>query len=107
MSLTVIGAMLAVTGGLLGVVLVAVIGSRNHGPLIGGEAIKRREGVVDEWDGKEGWVIVEGERWRARGDKPLQPGDRIRVVDVDGLVLVVKPARSGGGLLASLAPGEA
>ncbi|MEM9170631.1 MAG: NfeD family protein [Pseudomonadota bacterium] len=104
-STSVIGAVVVVVGVFLGLILVAIIGSRSHGPLIGGEAIRRREGVVDDWDGKEGWVIVEGERWRARADKPLSPGDKIRVVDVDGLVLVVKRA-SAGGFLGGLAPSE-
>ena len=105
-SASVIGTMLAIAGGLLGAVLVAVIGSRSHGPMIGGDAIRRREGIVDEWDGKEGWVIVEGERWRARADKPLRAGDKIRVVEVDGLILVVKQAKAGS-FLGNLAPKEA
>ncbi|MBI1391453.1 MAG: nodulation protein NfeD [Alphaproteobacteria bacterium] len=105
-SVSVIATILVTVGALLGLVLFAVIGSRSHGPLIGAEAIRRREGVVDHWDGKEGWVIVEGERWRARSDKPLQRGDRVRVLEVDGLVLVVRQIKAGG-LLASLAPSEA
>ncbi len=103
---SVIGTIMAISGGLLALILFALIGSRSHGPMLGGDAIKKREGVVDDWDGKEGWVIVEGERWRARADKPLTPGDKIRVVEVDGLVLVVKQMKAGG-LLGGLAPGEA
>ena len=106
-STSVIGAMIAIIGGLLALVLFAVVGSRSHGPMIGGEAVRKREGVVDDWDGKEGWVIIEGERWRARSDKPLSPGDRVRVVEVDGLVVVVKQAKAGGGILGNFAPGEA
>ncbi|MEM9618509.1 MAG: NfeD family protein [Pseudomonadota bacterium] len=105
-SFSVIGTILAIAGGFLALILFALVGSRSHGPMIGGEAIRKREGVVDEWDGKEGWVIVEGERWRARADKPLSPGDKIRVVEVDGLVLVVRHARAAG-LLGGLAPKEA
>ncbi|MEM1396467.1 MAG: nodulation protein NfeD [Pseudomonadota bacterium] len=99
----VIGSLIVSVGLLLGMILVAIVGSRNHGPLIGGDAIRKREGIVDEWEGGEGWVIVEGERWRARSDKPLQPGDKIRVVDVDGLVLIVRPLKAGG-LLGGLTP---
>lgn len=94
-SPSVIGTVLAMCGGFLALILFALIGSRSHGPLIGGDAIKKREGVVDDWDGNEGWVIVEGERWRARADKPLSPGDKIRVVEMDGLVLIVKQAKAG------------
>ena len=105
-SPVVIGTILASAGALLGLILWAVIGSRSHGPMIGGEAIRKREGVVDEWHGKEGWVIVEGERWRARSDKPMSRGDKIRVVEVDGLILVVKQAKAGG-FLGGLAPSDA
>jgi membrane-bound serine protease (ClpP class) len=102
----VIGVMLGIVGALLALVLIAVIGSRSHGPLIGGDAVRRREGVVDDWEGKEGWVIIQGERWRARSDKPLKPGDRVRVTEVDGLVVVVKQAKAGG-LLGGLVSSEA
>lgn len=105
-SPAVIASILAIAGGFLALILFAVVGSRGHGPMIGAEAIRRREGVVDEWDGREGWVVVEGERWRARADRPLAPGDKIKVVEVDGLVLVVKQAKAGG-LLGALQPKEA
>ena len=84
-------------GVILGAVLWAVVRSRSHGPLIGGEAILRREGRVEEWapgpNGGEGWVIVDGERWRARGPAGLTPGDRCRVASKDGLVLTVRQAK--------------
>lgn len=105
-SPSVIASVVAVVGGFLGLILVAVVGSRSHGPMIGAEAIRRREGIVDDWDGKEGHVIVEGERWRARSDKVLKKGERIRVVEIDGLVLIVKQAKASG-LLGGLIPNEA
>jgi membrane-bound ClpP family serine protease len=40
--------------------------------------------------GEAPYVIVEGERWKARTAVPLQPGDRVRVVRIDGLVLDVE-----------------
>ncbi len=105
-STSVIGVLIGMVGALLAIVLVAVVGSRSHGPMIGGEAIRRREGVVDDWNGREGWVIIEGERWRARSDRPLSPGDKIKVVEIDGLVLVVKQAKAAG-LLSAFAPSAA
>ncbi|MFN0023912.1 MAG: NfeD family protein [Parvularculaceae bacterium] len=104
-SPSVIGSTVGIVGAFLGLILVAVVRSRNHGPMIGGEAIVRREGIVDDWDGKEGWVIVEGERWRARSDRTLQKGDKIKVVEIEGLVLVVRQAKSG--MLAAFVPGAA
>jgi membrane-bound serine protease (ClpP class) len=38
----------------------------------------------------EGWVLVQGERWRARAEEPLGPGARVRVVAVEGLRLGVR-----------------
>ncbi len=99
-STSVILTILVSIGAFLGLVLVAIAGSRSHGPLIGAEAIRRREGIVDEWHGREGWVIIEGERWRARADKPLSKGDRVKVIEIDGLVLVVRQAKG-----VSLVPG--
>jgi membrane-bound ClpP family serine protease len=37
-------------------------------------------------------VRVQGEIWRARAQRPLQTGERIKVVELEGLVLVVEPA---------------
>ena len=38
------------------------------------------------------WVMVHGERWRARSRVPLAPGDRVCVDRLDGLTLDVSPA---------------
>lgn len=89
------GVMVATVGTaglLLTLALFAFAGSRAGGPLIGKEAIRRREGRVDDWDAKkgEGHVIVDGERWRAKSRDPLQEGDKIKVQEVDGIVLIVR-----------------
>ncbi|MEM9837593.1 MAG: nodulation protein NfeD [Pseudomonadota bacterium] len=91
-SLSLIIGIIVILGSILGLLLLELLKSRAHGPLIGGEAIKARTGRVEEWEGTEGWVIVDGERWRARSKTPLQPGEAIKVIEVDGLVLVVKKA---------------
>jgi membrane-bound serine protease (ClpP class) len=43
---------------------------------------------------QDGYVAVRGELWRARSldGRPLRPGDRVRVENVDGLVLGVRSA---------------
>jgi membrane-bound serine protease (ClpP class) len=38
----------------------------------------------------EGWVEVQGERWRARADAPVASGQDVEVVSVDGLRLRVR-----------------
>jgi membrane protein implicated in regulation of membrane protease activity len=62
--------------------------SRRRRPAVGAEALLGRVGIVD--DG--GWLRVDGERWRVRGG---EPGQRVRVVAVDGLELVVESADGG------------
>lgn len=90
----------ATAGIFLAAALFAIAGSRSHGPLIGQEAIRKRDGRVDDWDPQtgEGHVIVDGERWRARSKEPLAPGDRIRVQDVDGIVLIVRKNAASPGM---------
>ena len=53
---------------------------------VGAEALVGRtaEAVGD------GWVRVHGELWRAVGATGLEPGERVRVLAVDGLTLVVE-----------------
>jgi membrane-bound serine protease (ClpP class) len=45
---------------------------------------------------QEQLVAVRGELWQARtdGGEPLEPGDEVEVVDVEGLSLVVRPVRT-------------
>ncbi len=44
-----------------------------------------------------GWVLVDGERWKVRSAGPLEPGQRVRIDRVDGLMLDVSPVGSPGG----------
>ncbi|MBE7417187.1 MAG: nodulation protein NfeD [Ideonella sp.] len=62
-------------------------------PVVSGSAatLVGAGGTVIEADGAEGWADVNGERWRVRATMPLQPGQRVRVTQVDGLTLGVKP----------------
>jgi membrane protein implicated in regulation of membrane protease activity len=62
--------------------------SHRRRPAVGVETLVGAVGVLTE----DGWVHVNGERWRARGD--ARPGERVRVVAVAGLELVVEPANA-------------
>ncbi|NGY03689.1 NfeD family protein [Solimonas terrae] len=44
----------------------------------------------------EGWARFHGERWRIAATRALAPGDTVRIVDRDGLTLVVEPFASSG-----------
>lgn len=48
------------------------------------------QGEVLDWSGGAGHVQVEGERWRAMSKDPLQPGDAVKVIGLEGLTLKVK-----------------
>lgn len=66
--------------------------------LVGGRPqheLKGAEARVLSWDGREGYVRLEGERWRARADADLAPGEVVRVAGLDGLVLELKTKRGG------------
>ncbi len=39
----------------------------------------------------ETWVSVHGERWKVRSGQPLAPGQRVRVTELQGLTLHVRP----------------
>lgn len=77
----------------LGAILYAVVRTRGQVPVIGAEATVTRSGVVVEWNGPKGFVLVEGEHWKAKSDTPLSPDQQVDVVAVDGLVLEVKPSK--------------
>ena len=40
-----------------------------------------------------GWVTVDGETWHARSDDPVERGQEVIVLSVEGLILRVKPAK--------------
>jgi membrane-bound serine protease (ClpP class) len=42
--------------------------------------------------GTEGMVRVHGELWRAESSRPVQEGETVRVLRVEGLKLYVEPA---------------
>ena len=41
----------------------------------------------------EGWARVHGERWRVRANAPVRRGERLRVTEIQGLVLTVEVQR--------------
>ena len=63
-------------------------------PKSGVEGMVGEKGLVKETIDPEGLVFVHGEIWRAVSEEKLEPGEKIQVEDVDGLVLTVK-RRSG------------
>ena len=73
-------------------VLAVLLRSRKWPVVTGGEALIGAAGEAVAWHGREGRVSIKGELWRARAAAPLQAGAAIKVIDRDGLVLVVEGA---------------
>jgi membrane-bound serine protease (ClpP class) len=63
----------------------------------GGEGMIGLTGVVSSGDHDPVQIRIRGELWRARShtNQPLLPGTRVRVVDRDGLYLIVEPVNNG------------
>src|SRR3970040_2001055 len=53
------------------------------------EAMRGTEGFVLPAEGRSTSIPWEGEIWNCRAAEPLAAGDRVRIVDVDGLTAVV------------------
>ena len=71
-------------------------------PVVSGrEEMVGAEGVVLERADSGAWAQVHGERWRVTSPDPLQPGQRIRVIGMQGLTLQVRAER------VALTPGDA
>lgn len=61
----------------------------------GREEMIGAQGVVQDWEGRQGHVFAHGERWNASSASALAPGAPVRVLDVDGLTLRVNPVTDG------------
>ncbi len=81
-------------------------------PLLGLVLKRKRKSPVDrramvgqivevrEWDKSEGLVSLKGELWKAVGDAPLSPGDKVVIRRVEGLTVVVGrlPTQNANGV---------
>jgi membrane-bound serine protease (ClpP class) len=82
----------------LGFVLLIVrlaLASRRRKVVSGREQMIGAAVAVQDWSGAAGHVLANGERWQAVSAAPLAPGQRARVVALDGLTLRVEPDTAG------------
>jgi membrane-bound serine protease (ClpP class) len=81
----------------LGVLAFGVRALRRQ-PSLGAEGLVGAKGVARERLAPEGLVLVQGELWRAVAQgTPVESGEAVRVVSLNGLTLTVKKADDGGG----------
>lgn len=71
--------------------------SRRRPPAAGAEEMLGLTGQVTVTEGADSWALVHGESWRVACRRPLNPGERVRVTGIDGLVLNVEPIESDQG----------
>jgi membrane-bound serine protease (ClpP class) len=90
--LTLIAGGTLMAAALLGVVLRLLIHARRRPIATGTAGLIGLPGSTVSWTGEEGEVLVQGERWHARSLRPLQPGQAVRVIDRQGLTLLVEEA---------------
>jgi membrane-bound serine protease (ClpP class) len=68
-------------------------------PLSGTQGLQGEFAEVYIWDEKgTGKVFCHGEYWNAAGPSELNPGDRVKVVDIKGMDLIVEPLKEEGTL---------
>jgi membrane-bound serine protease (ClpP class) len=91
-----IGAIAAVSGGTFLLVLAFFARSRGRAVVSGPEEMIGSLGRVVDWDGGGGHIRIHGEMWQARSDDTVAPGQGVRVNEIDGLTLVVEPAKHQG-----------
>jgi membrane-bound serine protease (ClpP class) len=67
-----------------------VIQAQRRKPSTGGEGLVGQHAVALSDLTPEGWVRVQGERWRAVADEPVGTGDGVVVAGISGLTLKVR-----------------
>lgn len=90
-SWSVIASIAVMTGGFSLLVAYLAASSFRRKVVTGQEEMVGLDGKVLDWNGTSGRVLVHSESWKAIADRPLAPGQRIRVVTMDGLTLKIEP----------------
>jgi membrane-bound serine protease (ClpP class) len=90
-----IAAVTAASAAFLFLVLHLALRSRRQPLVSGRDAMINATGEVLAAAGGNMYARVRGETWMVRANVPLGPGQKVRVVGMDGLVLAVEPASQG------------
>jgi len=83
----------ALTGGFFLWLLAELVRSRSHPLAAGRERMLSEPATILDWSGGHGHVQAQGERWKARGEGAFDPGERVRILRIDGLELVIGPSK--------------
>lgn len=70
--------------------LIGAMLQRRKKPITGPSALEGQIAEVLKWGQREGYVMVNGERWKAVGAWSLPRGRKVVIQKVEGLILTVK-----------------
>ncbi len=88
----------AAMGVFMGIVVYKIIEVKRNPPALSLDMRGLRGKAVDPIEpGRPGFVLVDGEYWRARSDERIAPGEEVVVVGKEGPVLVVRRASPNHG----------
>ncbi|MEZ5930611.1 MAG: nodulation protein NfeD [Alphaproteobacteria bacterium] len=91
-SKSMIGVLAVISSSLLMMFLVWIRRLHSMPALGGAEELVGSEATVKLWEGGQGRVQMRGTTWAARSSGVLEPGQKVRVIAVDGLTVDVEPA---------------
>lgn len=89
LSWQVVGAVALASLGLTLVIMRLAWSSHSRAVVTGRRGLIGAGGVVQSWQGNAGYVLVQGERWKAVSAAPLEAGQAVRVTGLKGLTLEV------------------
>jgi membrane-bound serine protease (ClpP class) len=89
-SLAVILPVTIVTALLFGIAVALSVRAMRSKPTTGREGMLGLVGIAKTELAPSGTIEVRGEIWSARAETPVQPGDEVEVVRIEGLGLIVK-----------------
>ena len=72
-----------------------VLEARRRRPLELGFVGEEAEVETEVAPGKDGFVVLRGELWKARSQKKIGRGERVRITGKDGPLLIVEPLEKG------------
>jgi membrane-bound serine protease (ClpP class) len=90
---TLIGGLAAASAAFLFFVVGMAVRQRRQPVVSGREYLIGASAEALEDFEREGWARVQGENWRVRSGAPVRRGERLRVRDIQGLVLTVEVER--------------
>ena len=91
-----IGSMTLISLALLSVGLKFILRTRKRAVSTGVEALRGSTGAIISWSRTKGEVLAAGSVWKARStaDYTFKKEDKVKILDIDGLCLIVEPLQS-------------